>query len=651
MKEFYYTSCRAGESVSGQSGFQIRAASESLTREEENICYRCLGYKISISPEFPVASLPVKLLFWQHSEMGSLALQSTWLGEDPVTKRQGNYFAHVLLNLPQRVTAKDVLSLWGSRFWKTENDASISDTRLEAPKTFPEGTFAPAGWEKELLKNPRRWAIFAFLTESLWHRTPRSKILVAAEPEDLVWGLWGVVQWLPMAFWEDLTFSTYEKDPLLAPPLVVGVWSAENQEELLRREEFQPPYFGFNTFSGEKSPFPPRCDYLKFFFHQLRQGQEDTLATFQEKIPQAAWRKLAWVEGYYQALFHPDTVDLATLAVAELPEWETFVFEESSLTERWMENLFSHQALVAAEKWRRVKDGASLREATEGWLRKKIAAKDTAALEHFWNVWFAKRTQWGLEPSDVWPLFHPDEGVSPSIYRWIFPKVLRQTLDTPDAKEAETWLFSWIFRDTLEYAAQQLHTVMKHPFPESLKKAVFFRFYDQYGEMPPVRRSQIWQTYPDATCSLMEHLARRGLVEDARKLFQQLSLDVCGETLLGRLLHSWKEKSTPFSDVQIQEWLVPIFQALFRRKKTDEKTSDTTISLPGNPNDWQRLRRLYKKLSNQTQIKLADVITNRFSPEEIAGNETLTFLTAIRRPQRSWWQRLFPWSFRRRKNR
>ncbi|MDO4583017.1 MAG: hypothetical protein Q4D62_02835 [Planctomycetia bacterium] len=639
MKQFYYTSCRAGESVSGQSGFQIRATSEPLTPEEENVCYRCLGYKISVSPEVPKESLPVKLLFWKHTQRGSLALRSTWLGEDPVTRRQGNYFAHVLLNLPENVTAREVLGLWGSRFWKTENDATISGTELEVPKTFPAGTLGGEGWEKELLDHPRRWAIFAFLVEALWHRTPRSKILVAAEPEDLVWGLWGVVQWLPMAFWEDLTFSTYEKDPLLAPPLVVGVWSVDNREELLRREEFQPPYFGFNTFTGEKSTFPSRCEYLKFFFHHLQLGQGGSLVHFQETLPEEAWQKLAWVEGFYQTFHHPDTADLAKLAEAEIPQWETMVFEDPRRTQRLMDNLFSHDAMAAARKWRNVEGGKSLTEATLAWMRKKIVAEDTEALEHFWNVWFSRKTEWGLEPSEIWPLFHPQEGASPQAYRWIFPKVLRQTLDLSDTKEAEEWLMLWIFRDTLEYAGKQLHTVMRQPFPESLKEAVFFRFYEQYGDMPEVSGSKIWPMYPDATYALMEYLMHRGQPEKAKELFQKLSLAACAPTLFGKLIRGWKEKKSPFSHVQIQEWLVPIFQALWKRPKTTGKP----FSLPGNPEDWPILRQIYPQFSGQTQTKLAEIITKNSSPQEIDQNRILKFLTEKIRPKRSWWQRLFPW--------
>ena len=237
MKQFYYTSCLAGESVSGQSGFQIRAASGTLSQEETTACLRALNFKLNV-PSSYLGPFPVKMLYCRSERTGNIALQSVWLGEDPLTKRSGNYFSHVLCGLLPEISAKTVLEWWGSPEWKREN-SGIESTELPEPTEFSPGEMFSDAIFEEMQNDAELFAIWEFLLRAWWNRPASGRIFVAAEQEKFVKALWGLCRILPAPLWNALSFSTYEQDAMLSPANVVGLW--ESPPILFRRTVFREP--------------------------------------------------------------------------------------------------------------------------------------------------------------------------------------------------------------------------------------------------------------------------------------------------------------------------------------------------------------------------------------------------------------------------
>src|SRR5262249_52524112 len=103
MKQLTYTSCQPGQSPTGESGFQVRAASPGIPPDRLRILS---GHAVCRLPAgFTPASPPRRLALLDVTGVGRVLCHGN------------TSFTHLLLDLPAEVTALQALRWWGSSFW------------------------------------------------------------------------------------------------------------------------------------------------------------------------------------------------------------------------------------------------------------------------------------------------------------------------------------------------------------------------------------------------------------------------------------------------------------------------------------------------------------------------------------------------------
>jgi hypothetical protein len=286
MKQLYYTACLEGKSVSGRSGYGVRAASEGVSAQEQQSAQRYVDYKLpeGMSPETSPREAPVRLALVDTPELGRILVHSTHLGKDPVTKRTGNYFTHlVLLGKPPALDPMRAVRSFGNGFWKWNYEDGPVELGPADLKRIGEGgrlndkelgTFLQSSGKKELL----RFLLRAVLT------TPEgTRVFIAAPPDDVAMCVYGLLRVLPRGLQEGLTFSTAETDPFACPARVVGVRPPVGPDQDMPPACYAGGCAGFNPLTDRRSELPgdPELAGTLLGLLEKRQFQEidDILAT------------------------------------------------------------------------------------------------------------------------------------------------------------------------------------------------------------------------------------------------------------------------------------------------------------------------------------------------------------------------------------
>ncbi|MCS7306484.1 MAG: hypothetical protein NZ602_15415 [Thermoguttaceae bacterium] len=225
MKQLFYTSCQQGKSWTGKEGFQVRAASAGLGGERLLQAVRYMGYQLPQNGRNPLESfhyLPVRLAFLQTPDLGYVLCHSVSAGVDPTTHRPGNFFSHLLLELPPEFSPAKAIQTWGSPFWqKTDGPFDILLPEID---TIEPGNLLTEERLRQFLLSEQRQAMFRFVLGAILSTPPDWRIFVAAYPEEVAFCIYGITRLLPEACQKSLTFSTYEAQPLLCPARLIGLW-------------------------------------------------------------------------------------------------------------------------------------------------------------------------------------------------------------------------------------------------------------------------------------------------------------------------------------------------------------------------------------------------------------------------------------------
>jgi hypothetical protein len=265
MKQLFYTSCRAGKSLSGASGFQVRAASEGLTPEQIRYAVGYAGYLLpsSVTPdEQTVKSAPVRLALLQTPELGRIICHGVYAGKDPESKRYGNFFSHLLLEVPKSVDADWAIQTWGSSFWRRHDDDSdgpLDDVaELRGAATLSDAKLTG------LLKDKAGQSLVQFVLNGLLVTPEDHRLFVLAPAQEVALCVYAVSRLLPHAFQSDFTFSTYESEPLMCRARLVGTWLGEAPDEDLPSACYVEPCWAFNRSTGRQSLLPVTSNYADF---------------------------------------------------------------------------------------------------------------------------------------------------------------------------------------------------------------------------------------------------------------------------------------------------------------------------------------------------------------------------------------------------
>ena len=123
MKQLYLTYCSPGEGLEQGRGQQLRAASAGFGDPRMRRLRAMMGYSIPniSSRELTPETAPIRLAFLEDDAGDRVLVHARYVGEDPASGRLGNYFAHLLTDLPAYVTARDAVLAWRSPSWTTSD--------------------------------------------------------------------------------------------------------------------------------------------------------------------------------------------------------------------------------------------------------------------------------------------------------------------------------------------------------------------------------------------------------------------------------------------------------------------------------------------------------------------------------------------------
>jgi len=256
MKQLFFTACKEGMSVSGRSGFQVRAASAGLSSDRLQAVQRYAAYRLPVgmSPETRPADAPVRLALLETPELGRILCHGVHIGEDPTTGRFGNFFTHVLLDVPAALDSLRAVRSWGSAFWQSKDSSGPTQLPDTEPVEVRDGGRLTEAQLTSFLQQPAKADLLRFLFRAVLTASPQTRIFLAAPDREVALCVWGLLRGFPAGLLGSLTFSTFESDPLACPARIVGnCWPADAAQDL-PSSCYSGGCLGCNLFTGKQSP-------------------------------------------------------------------------------------------------------------------------------------------------------------------------------------------------------------------------------------------------------------------------------------------------------------------------------------------------------------------------------------------------------------
>lgn len=261
IEQLWYTSSPVG--LRGSPGWQVRAASPALHDDPPRLRrlgaylrYELLGGMRSAAVRPEDAPLT---LGWYDTGHERILVQRSFVGKT-WDQRPGNFFSHLLCDLPTSFTARDAIRYWRAPFWKNTDTLDLNTTKLQTFDLQLETTdlsLLDTLREENLAEELKRLlAIFLM-------RRPDQRFVIAAPPDTVAALIWGLTQTLPKGLFADLTFSTFESTIMSATaPLITGTLPCGEQTFPLSYIIQDQP---------STAPFcPPQIDhYVKFAVFNL----------------------------------------------------------------------------------------------------------------------------------------------------------------------------------------------------------------------------------------------------------------------------------------------------------------------------------------------------------------------------------------------
>ncbi len=219
-------------------GLNMRAASPGLTgirKRLSQFIQHYASYRLpnDFDPDTMQAPECLALL---DTPFGKCLLHKVYIGKDAFG-RSGNFFTHLLLNLPENFTARDAIHFWKSPFWKDHDipereqstelpSLTLSDlSRFHAQQNF---NFAQA-------HDQLRSLIKAFLAPT----RQQQRLTITGTSEQVALFIWGLAHSLPEKLLPPtFTFTTYEYESETSQATITGITetstvSSPNQKDAL----------------------------------------------------------------------------------------------------------------------------------------------------------------------------------------------------------------------------------------------------------------------------------------------------------------------------------------------------------------------------------------------------------------------------------
>ena len=347
MKQIYFTFCRENYSVSGKGGDCARAASEGISGSELNEFKKFASWSepeglLQVDAGRRCMIAPRALKFRPVPIRGGMIIHATYALPDEQTKRDGNYFAHVLTDLPQGWGAREALELWDSCFWVSKDSAEIKPQLPDVESNaIPKGKINESSFVRFLQSSEQHVQLFRELLENWLLRAEKERFVLLAKPEAAAFCLWGLTRILPRQFWSEISFSVYEKPGAVLNYDVTAFSSLEETfsnsdqqkcEQLMRQwpavrvlPRGSSSYFqqDDSVLSRESSQsLSPEKELVGEWISLVKQGAYASIDQFFKKVPVVYYRDRAKLRLLWRFWYNRKNLTLADVqeALMRLPE-------------------------------------------------------------------------------------------------------------------------------------------------------------------------------------------------------------------------------------------------------------------------------------------------------------------------------------------
>jgi hypothetical protein len=334
MKQLMFTSCRTSRSQNGQSGFQVRATSADLASDLRNEVAALANYHLprGVPDDVPPAQAARRLALVDLRPDVRVLSNTVYVGRDPETNRWGNYFFHAVIGKPDDLKPLDCVRMWGSRFWKTEDD----DGPVELPDVFKPELIAGPPWGNGSLKQvvSQNRAAIQFILNGLLTATENRRKLFLAVPADVgAPCIYAALEALPPGARARLTFSTYEREPMTARSrIVVSSWN-ERENVDLDSQCYSGVGYAYNRYSGRRSTdLPPVPDFVEFALDAMALDGTAKLREFHEKSDRYGITDGPGVAFYFDLVHGKRSLTVADLGREAAWRMADDLLEERALT-------------------------------------------------------------------------------------------------------------------------------------------------------------------------------------------------------------------------------------------------------------------------------------------------------------------------------
>lgn len=530
-----------------------------------------MGYKITLPggrAEAAVITPPIKYSYVHSDVLGTLALQCVYLGLDPVTKRPGNYFSHLIYGLSDSFSPFTAIRLWQSAFWKTENTP-------ETPISLPEldesavseylSSSERKNWETAALAQCNSDAVlqrvFVFLVRAWLTRWENGRIFIAAESDILAKAIWLLLRILPPEMGNDITFSTYESDALQASARIVGLWSANLPAYEAPAFCYQKPNQGFNAFSQKMAPVEHNaqgeCSSAPFIYGNIDTYPVDKWTQFSDLYSQTVLQfnpsglDSLQADRFARLYFQPEKISLNDLfCIESVAGFTAFVCADKTRFEKLTANIILQPVVNTFseiqienllnplfKKENESGDNSFSRsDAALELISQKIDSEDAGFIDRVLDFWFPRIRCMDLTTEQIWSLFTPPCKLPPKIFQSAFPYAFDEIVKSAESQavsfmpsvDTHLNLQDWLFKGTKPFSEYQLRCVLDATFSNELKTNALYDFFLTDLQDTEFPASCIYGQYPQY---LLPVLGRLETEEQLDAFIARLDTRQCGGNL------------------------------------------------------------------------------------------------------------------------
>jgi hypothetical protein len=301
MKQVYYTTSLAPSSSPGAAAaaWQVRAASSGVWPERQQSLLPLARYAPPPAEEGqPIPPPPVRLALLQTPETGRFLIHSNYVAGDGSNGQSGTAISHAVLELLPMMDAQHAIQTWGSEFWQQSDPGTV----FELPDTLylPISGRIDDASLTSFLTVPDHKDLLQFLIAAYMTTPPSTRIFLAAPAEDVAHAIYGLTRAIPLPPLENLTFSTYEANPLEANARVIGTSWGNMRTKDLPAACYDGLGVGFNAYSGTKTAMNTSLSFVDFAVQSLATGKTTALDEFRSNWQRLGVKDIAMLDLVYR---------------------------------------------------------------------------------------------------------------------------------------------------------------------------------------------------------------------------------------------------------------------------------------------------------------------------------------------------------------